>query len=187
MRRLLVLAFVATIAWTPAARAAHNLSVANDRTAIVTKLGHKFVFHSRIGNRGSTAAAGLVAHLNVLDLSGHTYVDPEDWSSRRTRYLAPIPAGGSTTLTWHLNAVNAGTIGIYVAVLPRSGAPVPPTTGPTVRVRIQDRKSLNAGGILPLALGIPGFLGLLTLGVRFQRGGNAAARRRLRPSRQMQP
>jgi hypothetical protein len=185
MRRLLALAVVVSIAWTPAARAALNVSFANDRTAIVTKLGHKFVFHSRIRNRGSTAAAGLVAHLNVLDLSGH--VDPEDWSSRRTRYLAPIPAGGSTTLTWHLNAVNAGTIGIYVAVLPRSGAPVPPTTGPTVRVRIQDRKSLNAGGVLPLALGIPGFLGLLSLGVRFQRGGGVAARRRPRPPRQMQP
>ena len=112
---------------------------------------------------------GLVAHLNVVDLSGHTYVDPEDWSSHRTRYLPPIPAGGSAVLTWRLNAVNAGTVGIYIAVLPRSGAPVPPTTGPTVRVRIEDRKTLNSGGILPLALGIPVFLGLLALGARLRR------------------
>lgn len=170
MRRLLVVAAVVSVAWVPAARSAGSLSVASDRTAVETRLGHKFVFHSRIWNRGAIPAGDLVAHLNVLDLTGHTYVDPEDWSSDRTRYLAPIPAGGSTTLTWRVNAVNAGTIGIYVAVLPRSGAPVPPTTGPTVRVRIQDRKSLNAGGILPLALGIPGLLGLLSLGVRIQRG-----------------
>ena len=169
MRRLLVAAAVASIAWVPAARAAGSLSVANDRTAVETKLGHKFVFHTRIRNRGAIPARDLVAHLNVLDLTGHGYVDPEDWSSHRTRYLAPIPAGGSTTLTWRVNAVNAGTIGIYVAVLPRSGAPVPPTTAPTVRVRIQDRKSLNTGGILPLALGIPCFLGVLSLGVRFRR------------------
>ena len=75
----------------------------------------------------------------------------------------------STVLTWRLNAVNAGTVGIYIAVLPRSGAPVPPTTGPTVRVRIEDRKTLNSGGILPLALGIPVFLGLLALGARLRR------------------
>ena len=170
MTRFFLVAAVASIAWAPAARAAGTLSVGNDRTAVETRLGHKFVFHSRIRNRGAIPARDLVAHLNVLDLTGHTYVDPEDWSSNRTRYLAPIPAGGSTTLTWRVNAVNAGTIGIYVAVLPRSGAPVPPTTGPTVRVRIHDRKSLNAGGILPLALGIPGLLGVLSLGVRFQRG-----------------
>ena len=153
----------------PAARAGVD-GVAIDRTAISTKLGHKFVFHSTIRNDGATAASGLVAHLNVVDLSGHTYVDPEDWSSHRTRYLASVPPSGSTTLAWPMNAVNSGTIGVYVAVLPRSGAPVPPTTGPTVRVRIQDRKTLNSGGILPLALGLPALLGLLALGVRVRRG-----------------
>ncbi len=157
------------LAFAPAAHAAGALSVSNDRTAIATKLGHKFVFHSTIHNNGATPASGLVAHLNVVDLSGHTYVDPEDWSSHRTRYLAPIPAGGSTTLAWRMNAVNSGTIGVYVAVLPRSGEPVPPTTGPTLRVRIQDRKTLNSGGILPLALGLPALLGLLALGVRLGR------------------
>jgi hypothetical protein len=166
--RLTLVLVVLALAVAPAAQAA-GLLVSNDRTAIATKLGHKFVFHSTIRNDGTTPASGLVAHLNVVDLSGHTYVDPEDWSSHRTRYLAPIPSGGSATLAWPMNAVNSGTIGVYVAVLPRSGAPVPPTTGPTVRVRIQDRKTLNSGGILPLALGFPALLGLLALGVRLRR------------------
>ena len=156
------------LAAVPAARA--GVTVSNDRTAIATKVGHKFVFHSTIGNDGLTAASDLVAHLNVVDLSGHTYVDPEDWSSQRTRYLPSIPPGGSTALAWRMNAVNSGTIGVYVAVLPRSGAPVPPTTGPTVRVQIKDRKTLNSGGILPLALGLPALLGVLALGVRVRRG-----------------
>ena len=153
--------------FAPAAHA--GLGVSNDRAAIATKLGQKFVFHSTIRNNGRAPAGGLVAHLNVVDLSGHTYVDPEDWSSHRTLYLAPIPAGASTTLSWPMNAVNSGTIGVYVAVLPRSGAPVPPTTGPTLRVQIQDRKTLNSGGILPLALSVPALLGLTALGVRFRR------------------
>jgi hypothetical protein len=117
--------------------------------------------------------------LNVVDLTGHTYIDPEDWSSHRTRYLAPLPPGGSTTLSWRLNAVTAGAAGIYVAVLPKSGAPVRPTTGPTVRVRIEERRSLNSGGVVPLALGIPCALGLLALGVRSRRAravGQRAAR-----------
>lgn len=166
--RLVLVLGALVLGAVPAARA--GVTVSNDRTAISTKLGHKFVFHSTIRNDGATAASGLVAHLNVVDLSGHTYVDPEDWSSHRTRYLASVPPSGSTTLAWPMNAVNSGTIGVYVAVLPRSGAPVPPTTGPTVRVRIQDRKTLNSGGILPLALGLPALLGLLALGVRVRRG-----------------
>ena len=43
------------------------------------------------------------------------YVDPEDWSSHRTRYLAPISAGGSVTLAWKMQAVNSGSFGVYVA------------------------------------------------------------------------
>jgi hypothetical protein len=166
VRRLLFCALVGLALAAPAEAA---MSVSNDRVAIETRLGHKFVFHSTIENHGTAPARDLLAHLNVVDLSGHTYVDPEDWSSQRTRYLHPIPPGGSTTLTWPLNAVNAGAVGIYVAVLPRSGAPVPPATGPTIRVRIQDRKTLNSGGVLPLALGIPAALGLLALGVRSSR------------------
>ena len=54
-------------------------------------------------------------------------------------------------------------------VLPASGAPRPPTTGPTVHVSIARRQTLNSGGILPLALGIPSLLGALTLGLRFRR------------------
>lgn len=163
----LVLLVGVLLAFAPAAHA--GVSVSNDRTAIATKLGHKFVFHSTIRNDGAAPAGGLVAHLNVVDLSGHTYVDPEDWSSHRTRYLASIPAGASITVSWPMNAVNSGTVGVYVAVLPRSGAPVPPITGPTLRVRIEDRKTLNSGGILPLALGLPALLGLLALGVRVRR------------------
>jgi hypothetical protein len=166
MRRLLFVLLLALLAAAPA-RAA--VTVTNDRAAVATKLGHTFTFNTRIENRGAAPARGLVAHLNVVDLTGHTYVDPEDWSSRRTRYLPAIAAGRATRLSWRLNAVNAGAVGIYVAVLPRSGAPVRPTTGPTLRVRIRDRRTLNSGGVLPLALGIPAALALLTVAVRTSR------------------
>jgi len=166
MRRALAVAAL-LLAVAPAARAGVTVSV--DLTVVATKLGQKFVFHSRIENPGSRPAGGLVAHLNVLSLRPGVYVDPEDWSSHRTRYLAPIPAGGSTTLTWRLNAVNAGRLGVYVAVLPQSGAPTPPTTGPTVRVEIAERRTLNSGGILPLALAIPALLALATLALRRRR------------------
>jgi len=166
--RFAIAAVIALLAATPAA-AAGPLSVSVDRTQVTTRLGHTFAFHSTIANHGTSPAAGLIAHLNVLSLRGGVYVDPEDWSSHRTRYLRPIPAGGSTTITWRIKAVNAGSIGVYVAVLPASGAPVTPTTGPTLRISIADRKSLNSGGVVPLALGMPALLVALLLAVRIAR------------------
>ena len=145
------------------------VTVAPER--IATKLGGKFAFTSTITNNGTTDARGLIAHLNVLSLRDGTYVDPEDWSANRTRYLDQIPPGKSLTLTWRMQAVNDGDFGIYVAVLPESGAPVPPATGPTIHLDVAERKTLNAGGIVPLVLGIPAALGLLALGVRIRRRG----------------
>ncbi|MDQ2982246.1 MAG: hypothetical protein M3R26_07995, partial [Actinomycetota bacterium] len=126
--------FVALALAGPAASGSNRISVTVDRTAISTSLGHKFFLRSAISNDGRSAASGLIAHLNVLSLRTGVYVDPEDWSSHRTRYLPPIPVGGSVTITWRMQAVNAGSFGVYVAVLPQNGAPRPPRTGPTVHV-----------------------------------------------------
>jgi hypothetical protein len=152
-----------------AAGGAPGLSVTADRARISTKLGREFEFRSTVTNRGSKPASGLIAHLNVLSLRKGTYVDPEDWSAERTRYLGVIPAGGSTRITWKMKAVNDGSFGVYVAVLPKSGEARPPVTGPTIHLAVAQRRTLNSGGILPLALGIPALLGLVTLGFRFYR------------------
>lgn len=154
-----------------AADAAAGLSVTVDRARISTELGHEFGFRSTITNRGATTAGGLIAHLNVLSLRDGVYVDPEDWSAQRTYYLGPIAPGASTTVTWRMQAVNGGSFGVYVAVLPGSGIARPPTTGSTIRVAVAERRTLNSGGILPLALGVPALLGLLTVGSRLRRRG----------------
>src|SRR5439155_12361045 len=46
----------------------------------------------------------------------------------------------------------------------RNGEPQPPATDPTVHVSIARRKTLNSGGILPLAIGIPALLSALLVG-----------------------
>lgn len=170
MKRCLAAALAAAFALAGVASAQPTgIGIVPDRQAVTTSLGHKFRFRTTITNRGSGTASKLIAHLNVLSLRSGTYVDPEDWSSHRTRYLTPIPPGSAITLTWNMQAVNSGAFGVYVAVLPASGSPQPPAVGPTVRVSIAHRQTLDSGGILPLALGIPGALGLLTIALRIRR------------------
>jgi hypothetical protein len=174
MSRRLLLAAALLAAFGLAATASAGsgptpISVTVDRKLISTKLGKKFVFRTTIVNRGSRPARGLIAHLNVLSLRNGTYVDPEDWSSNRTRYVGVIPAGGSTTTTWHMQAVNDGDFGVYVAVLPNTGAAQPALTAPTIHLAVAERRTLNSGGILPLALGVPALIGIGALGIRFRR------------------
>jgi hypothetical protein len=173
-RRLIALCLAVGVLAAAATRAVHAapsvpVLVAVDRTKVTTALGRTFRFTAGVANNGRRPTPPLVAQLDVLSLGPGTYVDPEDWASGRTRYLGSIPAGASRTIEWTVKAVNSGSFGVFVAVLPQSGAPAEPVTGPTVHVEIAERRTLNSGGILPLALGIPALLAALALGLRWQR------------------
>jgi hypothetical protein len=142
------------------------VTLAIDRPEVATSLGKKFSFATKIANPGSAATAPLVAHLNILTLRPGVYVDPEDWSSRRTVFIGSIPAGASRNVTWTIHAVNAGSLAAYVAVLPQNRPTAAPVTGPPIRIAVADRKTINSGGVLPLALGVPVAVGALAFGVR---------------------
>lgn len=165
--RLLLGLVAVALALVPVASAGDVL-VSSDRTRVSTSLGQSFSFTTTVANRGTGPTGTLVAHLNVLSLEPGTYVDPEDWSADRTHYLSPIPSGGSRTVRWQVKAVNGGSLAAYVTVVPQSGAGTP-TTGPALRFDVASQKTLDAGGILPIALAVPGGIALLALGVRVQR------------------
>jgi hypothetical protein len=165
-----VVAVVLALAGTAAA-ATNDVSVIVHQSHISTRLGENIVFRAAFANRGSTGTGALIAHLNVLSLRQGVEVDPEDWSTHRSRYLGAIAAGATRTITWKVHAINKGRIALYVAVLPQAGVNRPPAIGRTVQLVVAGRDTLNSGGILPLALGIPVFLGLIT-------GGMQVARRR---------
>lgn len=135
-----------------------SVGVALSRTSTAVKIGNDFSFTSTITNNGSAPLIGLVAHLNVLSFTHGVYVDPEDWSSNRTRYLAPLRPGQSTTADWTVKAVNGGDFGIYVAALGTPGAgpsPAEPTVSPALIAHVTEQRNVNPQGVLPLALGVP--------------------------------
>jgi hypothetical protein len=154
----------------PASAANTPLAISLDRTAASTQLGKTFGFGSTIANRSGSRLSGLVAHLDVVSLTRGVYVDPEDWSDERTRYLPPLAPGSSTKVDWKVKAVNGGNFAVYVVVVP---TPVTAPPGPTISTGLQahvtERRTLNSGGVLPLALGVPALIGVVTLGVRRRR------------------
>jgi len=138
-----------------------------------TVIGARFTFRSQLTNPGSAPTGQLIAHLNVASLTSDVYVDPEDWSSQRTLEVPPLRVGGTTLLSWDLQAVNAGRFAVYVVVLPVSGAGGDRlVVSPPMRVDVAGRRTLDVGGALPVVLAIPVALGLLAV----------VARRRVRRS-----
>lgn len=144
-----------------------SLTVTMERAQVDTRLGEKFTVRSTVTNGGTRAASGVIAHLNVASLRPGTYVDPEDWSSDRTRYLPTIAPGDSLTISWELQAVSDGSFGVYVALLDETMPGV--VAGPAVQVQVASRRTLNPKGMIPVAVGVPVLLAALMVGVRLRR------------------
>jgi hypothetical protein len=153
----------------PAGAALDEIAVEVDRTEVATRLGERFTFTSTVTNRSTSASQPLIAHLNVLSLRDGTYVDPEDWSPQRTWYLGALQPGASRTIRWSVQAVNSGSFATYVAIVDQQAPTTAPVTGPAVELRVAGRRTINSDGILPLALGVPILIGLLTAGARLRR------------------
>ena len=135
-----------------------------DRGPVAVRLGTTFGFSSTL-SAGAASTGPLVAHLNVVSLDPATYVDPEDWSTHRTRYLGTVGAGDSASVRWSVKAVSSGPIAIYVTAVPANGSG-PIAVGPPLHVQVAERRTLNSGGVVPLALAVPGALVILAVVAR---------------------
>jgi hypothetical protein len=148
------------------------VAVSLDRANLSTRLGAGFDLGSTISNTGRRRISGLIAHLNVVSLTSGVYVDPEDWSPQRTKYVPALAPGQSARIAWRVNAVNGGRFAVYVVAVPQRSPRTASTglaIGPPLSLRVTERRVFNSGGVLFLAIGLPGLLGLATLGTRVGR------------------
>lgn len=139
-----------------------------DRTSVSVRLGTPFAFTSTL-SAGAAETGPLVAHLNVVSLDPSEYVDPEDWSTHRTRYLGSVAPGTSRSIQWSVKAVSSGPIAIYVTAVPAGGSGTI-AVGPALHVQVGDRRTLNSGGVVPLALAVPAVLTVAAVATRRHAG-----------------
>ncbi|MDQ1744143.1 MAG: hypothetical protein QOE23_2482 [Pseudonocardiales bacterium] len=175
---LLVVGLPGSAPFATAAPDPTGLTAASTQPRLSTSVGQHLDYRVSIVNDGHSATGQLLAHLNIASVTGGTYVDPEDWSAERSRFLPALAPGAAVALTWDVQAVSPGTFALYVVVLPAGMAATPDqrlvVSTPT-RVEVAARRTLNAGGALPVAVAVPVLLGLVALAGR---GRNRARLRR---------
>ena len=155
-------------AWASHPPAAEPLpvSVELDQDQAGIAIGQTLRFTSTVRNPGEQEVSGAIAHLNVLAVDPGVYVDPEDWSGERTQYLDPLGGGESDPLEWEMQAVNSGRFLVYVVITSdqAAGAVV---ASKTLRLDVAAQRTVDAGGVLPIAVGVPGaivlLMGLITI------------------------
>jgi hypothetical protein len=165
---LLVALFACAAA--PAWAAPLTVKITPDPTRVATVLGGSFTIMTQVANTGSSPTGDVLAHLNIASMQDDVYVDPEDWSSSRSQNLTLQP-GESRTLSWDIQAVNAGRFAAYVVVLPE-GTEVAGAEGlvvsPLVKIDVATRSALSESGVLPVVVGIPLLLGLGALALQLR-------------------
>ena len=139
-----------------------TISVELDRSEADAGPGEKLTFVSTLRNTGNQPVTDLVVLLNIVTADPDVYVDPEDWSPRRTQYIDELGPRDSVELTWDVRAVTSGPLVLYVAASYPASDEVA-ASGP-LYLTVSGRRVVNSDNVLPLVLGLPGsVLGLLTL------------------------
>ncbi len=148
-----------------------KVTITTDRASVDTVVGGRAAFSTSVTNTGHRPLRDAIAHLDVVSTDPQVYVDPEDWSTSRTRYLGTVAPGATVRVPWRVQAVNSGDFVLYVVVTPARGAAAV-AVGDGLRLRADPATRLAAGGTLPVVLGVPVLTLLASLLV--------AARRRAR-------
>ena len=151
------------------------VSVVLDQSAVEVGPGERVRVRSEVRNVGDQPLTDLVAHVAILTSDAGVYVDPEDWSPKRTQYIDRLAPGETTILSWNVQAVTAGPILLYVAVSDPQTDTVA-VSGP-LYLTVRGQRVVNSAGVLPLVLGVPGgVLALLVLAGIRRRGRTRGGR-----------
>ncbi|SFR27848.1 hypothetical protein SAMN04488564_111291 [Lentzea waywayandensis] len=145
------------------ATASATVEVTVSESRITGTVGQYLNIRSTITNTGSSPTGKLIAHLNVASLND-VYVDLEDWTAAPTQSLPPLGPGQRAEVSWDIQAVNAGVFNVYAVVLPSGSESL--AVSPPIHVEVAGRRTLSAGGALPIALIVPILLGIAVYAVR---------------------
>ena len=141
------------------------LNISTDIAYKTIKTGDTVDFHTTVTNNSEEISPRMFVAMNIIDLAKDgDPVDPEDWSPVRTQAVEPLVVGQSSVQSWAIHAILDGDYMVYMVLIPEPHDPQStsqPVVSNGIHMTVTPFASLNPGGVLPLALGMPIGLTLL--------------------------
>ncbi len=154
----------------PSAVVASGLEISIDKEFATVKTGDEIEFTTQVTNTADAASSTSIVAMNIIDLRKGDPVDPEDWSPERTQDVEPLEPGAQVEQSWTVEAILDGDYMVYMTVIADpegADATSLPITSPGIHLTVVPFQNTNPGGVLPIALGMP--LGLVVISVLLRR------------------
>jgi hypothetical protein len=172
--KILLVAIVTTVFFVSVSAAARspvsiNLQPDGNNPASPV-MGNNLRFWSTISNTGKNPIEGLVAWISLVEIDpgNEQPVDLEDWSAHKAVTGATLNPGQALRTDWPMRLIKSGDYRVVISVTDRGGRQV--YTSPTVQFHVRQKPVLQAGRVLPVAMGIPMLLmGLIVFNKAKQR------------------
>ena len=153
----------------PSAVGGSGLEISIDMEFATVKTGDEIEFTTEVTNTADSASVASIVAMNIINLRKGDPVDPEDWSPERTQDLDPLEPGARATQSWSVEAILDGDYMVYMTVIADPGgadATSLPVSSPGIHLTVEAFQSANPGGVLPVALGMPSALIVITFLLR---------------------
>jgi hypothetical protein len=125
-------------------------------------MGNHLKFLTAITNTGGSTVEGLVAWISLVEIDpgNEQPMDLEDWSAHKAVSGASLKPGETLHTEWPMRLIKSGDYRVLVSVANRGGRDV--LASRTIEFHVRQKPVLQAGRIVPVAMGIPlVFAGLL--------------------------
>ncbi len=156
------LALVGLAGATPAgARTVEDVEVSVEPDETDVLLGETTDIRVTLTNTGNHPTEALVVHIDITDPTSDSSVDPEDWTATLSKPVGVLAPGTSATVGWSIQPISGGSFALYAVALSPGSDRVAASN--VLDVTVTDQRSLNPGGILPVALGAPALVGALLM------------------------
>lgn len=148
-----------------AAQLSDSVVVAIEPTSGAVVLGAQLDLQVSVTNDGDDATPPLVVHIDITAPDQESSVDPEDWTPTLSKPIGVVGRGETVVVDWTIQPISAGTFATYAVVISPGVDTIAASN--VLEVRVTDQRTLNPGGIVPVAIAVPALVGAL-LAVQMQ-------------------
>lgn len=106
-----------------------------------------------INNASTTQLSNITTYLSLVDTGRKLPVDLEDWSAEKGLFIGMVDVGQTLPLEWKIHFVKSGTY--TLSIIANIEGQERPVTSVLTYFNVKQKKNLDPGHVLPVALGEP--------------------------------